>query len=603
MQQKLSRRSFIVSTASVAASLLAACSGPEELRTLGDKEAVEASDRSASTATPRQRETRTATSSPATPAPESPTSSVTGTGAPGGLSTPTPSPTATRPRQLTVAIDPAVARSLAPRAVMIRDELAASLGGKVVDDDADYVIGVAEVTPSSSAAPILPVDYVAVVSRRLLVRDIEFSQLGELWNGSIADWSDVGSPVPHGVVRILLQGSSGPLDSERADRDVASMDELIAMLDAERGGLAIIPRENIDFRLRTLSIDGISPIRPEDNRNPLRVDFEVRARDGVDTTAMRSMITSFAGPRGPEPVSMTWAGDIIFGRLVHVKMVSYGDWAAPFRSIHPELTWADVTISNLECAISDSYETPTDPTTFDFKTDPPAVEGLQLAQIDILSRANNHSYNFGAIGMRDTTAILEQAGILHFGMGESIHESRQATVIERGGSTYAFLGYNGISDAWDGADQSSPGTNPMLDWLVVEDVKREVERGHVVIPFFHWGTEYVYDPTEQQRYFAHIAIQAGAAMVMGSHPHWVQAVETYMGKSIVYSLGNFVFDQEWSLETKQGMIAHTWMQGDKLLSIDLVPILIEDYHKPRRMANWEAWPVLEEVWAASDRIY
>ena len=136
--------------------------------------------------------------------------------------------------------------------------------------------------------------------------------------------------------------------------------------------------------------------------------------------------------------------------------------------------------------------------------------------------------------------------------------------------------------------------------MVVEDVNREVAAGHVVIPFFHWGTEYVYDPNEEQRYFAQVAIDSGAAVVMGSHPHWVQAVETYKGRPIIYSLGNFVFDQEWSLETKQGMIAHIWMQGDKPLKIDIVPILIEDYHRPRVMNLDEQWQVMENVWAASD---
>ncbi len=326
----------------------------------------------------------------------------------------------------------------------------------------------------------------------------------------------------------------------------------------------------------------------------------------VDESRGTGLLERAAAAIAVEPltpaVSMTWAGDIIMGRRVHAKMVEYGDWAAPFRSIADELTWADVTISNLECAISDAYETPTDPTTFDFKTDTPAVAGLQLAQIDVLSRANNHSFNFGVVGMDDTTAVLDAAGIKHFGMGHTIEESRKAAIVEVGSVTYAFIGYNGITDDWDGAEADSPGTNPMLDWLVVEDVRREVAAGHAVIPFFHWGTEYVYDPTEEQRYFAHVAIDSGAAMVMGSHPHWVQAVETYKGKSIVYSLGNFVFDQEWSLETKQGMMADVWMRGDTLLALDLVPVLIEDYHKPRRMSDDEAWPVLANVWAASDRI-
>ena len=299
---------------------------------------------------------------------------------------------------------------------------------------------------------------------------------------------------------------------------------------------------------------------------------------------------------------MTWTGDIIFGRTVHVKMVEYGDWAAPFRSIWPELVWADTTIGNLECSMSNSFPTPTDPTTFEFKTAPDAVAGLQLAQIDVLSRANNHSFNFGEVGMQDTSDVLNNAGILHFGMGHTLQEARQATVVERNGVTYAFLGYNGISDEWDAATDGGAGTCPMVDWIVVEDVQRELANGHVVIPFFHWGVEYVSDPTDEQRYFAQTAIDAGAAVVMGSHPHWVQAVETYKGKPIVYSLGNFVFDQSWSIETQQGMLAHLWMQRDKALKIDLVPVWIEDQHKPRLMDSWEAAPVLERVWAASDAI-
>jgi poly-gamma-glutamate synthesis protein (capsule biosynthesis protein) len=198
--------------------------------------------------------------------------------------------------------------------------------------------------------------------------------------------------------------------------------------------------------------------------------------------------------------------------------------------------------------------------------------------------------------------VLEQAGIKHFGMGHNLDESRQAAIIEWDGVSYALLGYNGISDSYDGAGPDWAGTCPMVDWMVVEDIQRELSRGHIVIPFFHWGVEYVADPTEQQRYFAQIAIDNGAAMVMGSHPHWVQAVETYQGKSIIYSLGNFVFDQSWSRETMEGMFADIWMQGEKVLEIDLVPVLIEDDHRPRLMDPWEAQPVLDRVWGASDNI-
>jgi poly-gamma-glutamate capsule biosynthesis protein CapA/YwtB (metallophosphatase superfamily) len=611
MRRTLTRRTFIGYVGTATIGLIAACSGPEQDRNDPTAESrlnpQGVRETPGMQASPTGNTTGSATPGTTTGSPvaggttppdaANPTGTATTSGA-----TATGTTSATSASQMTVGVDPAVPVSLQHQALAVRDRLVRDLQATVGDENADYVVTLASDAGTSANWPTLRTNYVAVVSRRLLVRDVSLADLGRLWNGEITDWSALGSPVPHGVVRITLNGSAGPFDPAQASRDVATFEDLAVMLLEERGGLAIVPLDQVDFRARTLLIDGVNMFRPGEGGNPLGVDLQIRPRTEQGDTRMRSMVAAFAGEAGPQPVSMTWAGDIILGRTVHVKMVAYDDWAAPFRSIYPELTWADLTISNLECALSDNFETPTHPTTFDFKTAEAAIAGLQLGQIDVVSLANNHSYNFGAIGMRDTMRVLREAGIQYFGAGENIHESRKAVVVERGGTTYAFLGYNGISDHWDGATGDSPGTNPMQDWLVVEDIKREVAAGHVVIPFFHWGTEYVYDPTEQQRYFAHISIDSGAAVVMGSHPHWVQAVETYRGRPIVYSLGNFVFDQEWSRETKEGMIAHLWMQGDRPLKIDLVPVLIEDYHKPRLMAAWEAWPVLENVWGATDWI-
>lgn len=581
----LSRRSFLRVAAAAGASLLAACSGPEEKpdAALGPSAATQPS-----LDAPRQI---VKAGQPDRDSPETAAASPTRDGTPGAGGGALP----------TVRID-GIPDPLLTHASWMRDRLVEHLDAVDGEDSADLTIRMAAPGGGDDGLPSLVTDYVAVVSRRLLIREITSDQLQKLWSGEIGDWSALGSPVSQPVARVKVTESAGPFDAALADQAVPNRDDLARYIEDEPGALAIVPAALVDFRFRTLRLDGVSWFRPGETGWPLQVTMVIDVDDPLETGLTERAAAAIVVESPPPAVSMTWAGDIIMGRRVHAKMVEYGDWAAPFRSIADELTWADVTISNLECAISDAYETPTDPTTFDFKTDTPAVAGLELAQIDVLSRANNHSFNFGVIGMDDTTAVLDAAGIKHFGMGHNIEESRKAAIVEVGGVTYAFLGYNGISDDWDGAEPDSPGTNPMLDWLVVEDIKRELAAGHVVIPFFHWGTEYVYDPTEEQRYFAQVAIDSGAAMVMGSHPHWVQAVETYKGKSIVYSLGNFVFDQEWSLETKQGMIADVWMRGDQLLALDLVPVLIEDYHKPRRMSDDEAWPVLQHVWAASDFI-
>lgn len=597
----LSRRRFVASLAAFGAGLLAACSGPDEKRPesrFDSAPPTRASDGAQdsfptptgatgsepiTSSSQNLNPTGTAGTSRSTPASGSPTSG-------------SPTTQATTVQGFSITIDPGVPAHLKPHAEELSDVLAKTPG---LGAAGEVVISVTAQPAEDAVA--YAVDFVPVVSRRLLVRDVTFGQLQLLWNGEISDWSALGSPVPHGVVRVTLAGSAGPFEKDKAAGDFPSSDALAEYFIQERGALALIPFDQVDFRFRALNIDEINVMRPGDARWPLREWLQVTPNVAPDTATM-NVLKAAVAPKLPAPVSMTWAGDIIIARQVHRRILELGDWAAPFRAIYPSLTWADITISNLETSLSDSFESIIDPTTFTFKTDTPAIEGLTLAGIDVLSRANNHSFNYGDIGMNDTTAVLDAAGIKHFGMGNNLDEARRAVVVEQNGVSFAFLGYNGISDDWDAAGPENAGTAPLVDWMVVEDIKREVAAGHVVIPFFHWGIEYQYDPSEEQRYFAQIAIDTGAAVVMGSHPHWVQAVETYKGRPILYSLGNFVFDQEWSLETKQGMMAHIWMQGDKPLKIDIVPVLIEDYHRPRVMNIDEQWQVMEHVWAASDLI-
>jgi poly-gamma-glutamate capsule biosynthesis protein CapA/YwtB (metallophosphatase superfamily) len=440
------------------------------------------------------------------------------------------------------------------------------------------------------------VDYVPVVSRRLQIRNLPLDQLQAVWNGEINDWNELGEPGSRPVKRVSIEGSTGPFDSSRADVNIDHLDDLEEFLLFETGTIGFLPRQRVDFRFKHLKIDGIDHLVDTAADNPLRSSLTVDPRHPEQFDLIRSAVD------GSAPVSMTWVGDIIFGRFVHKAMERMGNFSAAFWDVHPELSWADITIGNLECSLSDNIPQPTDSHTFSFTTISAAVEGLKLAEIDVLSRANNHSFDFVEQGMRDTTAVLDAAGIQHFGVGENLEDARRAVIVELHGTTYAFIGYNGITDHWDGAGPDWAGTMPMEADYVIQDIQRELAAGHVVIPYFHWGIEYVADPTEQQRYFAHLAIDHGAAMVMGSHPHWVQAVETYGGKAIVYSLGNFVFDQAWSIETQQGMIAHVWMRGSNVLSIDLVPVFIEAEHRPRVMDPWEAVPVLERVWHATERI-
>jgi poly-gamma-glutamate synthesis protein (capsule biosynthesis protein) len=124
----------------------------------------------------------------------------------------------------------------------------------------------------------------------------------------------------------------------------------------------------------------------------------------------------------------------------------------------------------------------------------------------------------------------------------------------------------------------------------------------------HWGAEYVSlpqtapgvaedDPVE----IAHLAIDAGADMVIGNHPHWVQAVELYKGKFIAYAHGNFIFDQMWSYETRVGVIGRYTFYDDVLVKVEFVPTLIEEFAQPVPLQGAEAQAVLDGMRAASEQ--
>lgn len=605
---RLSRRRFLGALSGGLAWLAAGCSGPDEQR-LGPAASRAPSATSASSSAQTGAQTgstgRQFAGDVPTAAPGSPSATPDSNPLQDALPiSATFVPAAPTPTPLSIGLDPALPGWLKQIAAAKRDSLVAAVKGQAVDGEADLTLtldGLASTSGGPSDDELaINVDFVAVVSRRLLVRDVAFSDLQKLWNGDIADWGVLGSPDPYSVTRVILGGSAGPFPADKAATNVDTLDDLATLFIQDRGAIAIIPLAEVDFRFRTLNLDGVDFFRPGDAVNPLQVTLHLRADQALDEQTRKLFQAAIAGAGGPNPVSMTWLGDIVLARMVLQRMLDYGDWAAPFRSIAGETSWADLTIGNLECSISDNAPQPTDWSGFEFNGPSAVVQGLQLGQVDILSGANNHSFNFGPGAMQDTLDALDAAGILHFGSGPNLDVARQAVVVEKDGTTYAFLGYNGISGDVDGATADSAGTAPLLDWLVAEDIQREVAAGHVVIPYFHWGIEYTSVPTDDQRYFAQVAIDSGAAAVIGTHPHWVQAVETYNGKPIIYSLGNFVFDQEWSEETKQGMMAHLWLKGAKVLKIDLVPVYIQDYHKPRLMESWEAAPVLERVWDATD---
>ena len=107
-----------------------------------------------------------------------------------------------------------------------------------------------------------------------------------------------------------------------------------------------------------------------------------------------------------------------------------------------------------------------------------------------------------------------------------------------------------------------------------------------MIVSIHWGVEYEQSPTERQEMFAHLAVDSGASVVLGHHPHVVQPVEEYKDGYVFYSLGNFVFDQMWSEETRNGLIARIFFEGGQIKKVETIKVTIYEFHQPRP-EDWE----------------
>ncbi len=460
--------------------------------------------------------------------------------------------------------------------------------------------------------------YAPVTNWRLPIRNISRADLNGILTGKITDWAELNSPIPGKIVRCdYLPGGMvlSPELSQAVPAVIAyeNYDLIVSALEGAPAAYAIIPLATIDFRVQTLAIDGLDPLagRGDLAAYPLKQELWLTGMSTLGS-GLQEAIKAFAVTQGftPEgisplgnPVNVTVAGDIIFGRTVHSRMVQYNDFAHPLRKVAPRLRDADLTIADLECSLSDNTEKPDDPFTFMFTTNAAAVEGLTLAGIDGVSLANNHSMNFGKLGLQDTLAVLAQEKITAFGGGMTLAEARKPGLFTAKGVKFAFLGYDGITAEDYGAGPNWPGTCPLRMELVLEDLARaKQDNPDLIIPFFHWSAEYVSVPSAQMREIAHQAIDHGAAMVIGSHPHWVQGVEWYQGKPILYSLGNFVFDQDWSLETKQGMFAEIVVRDKQIARVRLVPVLIEDFNQPRILEMVEGMPILQRVYEATEII-
>lgn len=256
-----------------------------------------------------------------------------------------------------------------------------------------------------------------------------------------------------------------------------------------------------------------------------------------------------------KPIEFIVTGDIMLGRFVEVLM-NENEQDYPFKFMQKFLHSVPFVIGNLEGPIVENH-IPTPSLTYIFSFPSNTADLLKDNNISVVSLANNHALDQGEVGYEDTKKFLTEAGVPYFGHPISVGG---ISVLRKKfeSQNLVFVGFN--------------ATWPYEEKEYEDLIKKESLGNNFVIVMIHWGDEYKLISNETQKRLAHLFIDAGADVVFGSHPHVVQEVEVYKNKAIFYSLGNFIFDQYFSNEVKEGLLVKVLLQDEKV-SYELYPTL------------------------------
>lgn len=432
----------------------------------------------------------------------------------------------------------------------------------------------------------LPQGTTLVTSPRLPIAGIGSADVAPLIQGAVANWRDVGAPVSKPVTTIAIDGLVP--DGMTPAATVSDYAGLLDALAGDIGAIAVVPLDQIDFQVNTLKIDGVDPLRSS----------------GMDAAPI---------------VRVGAAGDIIPGRNVANYIRQHDDFSFPLQRVRDVLADFDFTFANFECFISETLESPelTAGNTLDFLTRPQFVPAMVDAGIDAVSMANNHAvYSHSGWGLPaffDTYGYLTGGGIPVVGAGADLDQARAPHIFEANGLSIALIGIDGItgnidypdargvvSNAGSQATASQGGTNPLEMATITADIERLAGEHDIVIPFFHMSDQYIWTPQQWAIDVAHMAIDAGASCVVSSHPHTIQGMEVYKDKAILHGIGNFIYDQMFSVDSRQGYLLDLTFRGNKVVGLRTHGVEIEAFSQPRFLSAGEQASLMDRFWTSTD---
>jgi poly-gamma-glutamate synthesis protein (capsule biosynthesis protein) len=255
------------------------------------------------------------------------------------------------------------------------------------------------------------------------------------------------------------------------------------------------------------------------------------------------------GPVPPAPVSLSLVavGDILMHEDVKTAATQDpGGFPALWADLVPLFQGADLAFGNLETPIAPTTGRPGVPFQFNAPATLPAA--LRASGFTVLSTANNHAFDQGAKGVRETLQRLRAERLVALGSGEDRAQAEATQVLERQGIRVAFLGFTDLFNLDLNQRATEPWVRPLDLEPALQALREARARAEVVVVSVHWGNEYQHLPTKRQRDIARALVGAGCDLLLGHHPHVLQPVEVMEAEGrkglVAYSLGNFISNQD-----------------------------------------------------------
>ncbi len=427
-------------------------------------------------------------------------------------------------------------------------------------------------SPEPSPSPTFTVPLVMAMHHSRMPTDVPLEVAQQVVASGTASWADLGQP---GEAATVVRGQANPR---------AALDQVVV----DSNTLALVPASAVDEQVRVLSVGGVDPLL-----DPAGYQLRIDAAQAIEPTI----------------TTISIVGDIMLGRRVGEAIT--GDPAAPLRPFAEQLAAADVTVGNFEATLSRNGE-PTQGGD-SFAADPSTLAGLDLAGFDAVSLANNHVGDFGTEAMLETFTAFDDAGIAYFGAGENLDAARRPWIVEDDGVRIGFIGTESIGET-PAAASETPGTNRLnmaprtgpLDEAALERIVQDIAaldaEVDTVIVVPHWGTQYTHVPEPIQSEVAARFAEAGADLIVGGHPHWVQGWEAIGDATVVHSLGNFIFDMDFNRQVQEGIFVEVVLWDGAVKAVAPVPYVIENFI-PQPATDEEAARILSDLRSTSSGPY